>query len=260
MIKNEELIRQYAPAAFATAPEDGRVSERYSFLPTTDIIKVLQEEGWTAHKAEQVKSRIWSREHAKHLIRFKHESLNHQDFGVGDSFPEMLLINCHNGLGAYTLAGGIFRLVCTNGMVVSSQDFGTVKARHIGFEPAEILNASRKVIEEAPNISDIINRWSEIELDKAQQDTYVRETAHIRFGANVDESILQQLNMPRRNLDMGNDLWTTFNRVQENTIRGGFQNSTTRRKVRTVTNIDLNRRINNELWSATSDYAQALLN
>ena len=86
MIKNEEMIRTYAPAAFATAPEDGRVSDRYTFLPTTDILEILQDEGWTAWKAQQVNARKWSKDHAKHIIRLRHEDMNMDKFGVGDSF------------------------------------------------------------------------------------------------------------------------------------------------------------------------------
>ena len=71
MIKNEELLRAHAPAAFAEAPEDGQVSSRYSFLPTTDILEILQDEGWTTWKAQQVNPRKWSRDHAKHIIRLK---------------------------------------------------------------------------------------------------------------------------------------------------------------------------------------------
>ena len=74
-IKNEELIRKYAPAAFATAPEEGRVSDRYTFLPTTEILSILQDEGWTAWKAQQVQARKWSKDHAKHIIRLRHEDL-----------------------------------------------------------------------------------------------------------------------------------------------------------------------------------------
>ena len=72
MLKNEEMLRMQAPAAFATAPEDGRVSDRYSFLPTTDILEILQDEGWGVWSARQVKARTWSKDHAKHLIRLRH--------------------------------------------------------------------------------------------------------------------------------------------------------------------------------------------
>lgn len=91
MIRNEELLRTYAPAAFATEPEDGQVSSRYSFLPTTDILEILQDEGWTAWKAQQVNPRKWSKGHAKHIIRLKHEDLDTKSFGVGDSFLRCFL-------------------------------------------------------------------------------------------------------------------------------------------------------------------------
>ena len=97
VIKNEEMLRAHAPAVFAQECESERVSGRYSFLPTTDILEILQDEGWTAWKAQQVNARTWSKSHAKHIVRLRHEDLDMQSFGVGDSFPEMLLINAHNG-------------------------------------------------------------------------------------------------------------------------------------------------------------------
>jgi len=104
MIKNAELLRTHAPAAFATHAEDGKVSDRYSFLPTTDILEILQDEGWTTWSARQVNTRTWSKDHAKHIIRLRHEDLDVKSFDVGDSFPEMLLMNAHNGLGSYVLS------------------------------------------------------------------------------------------------------------------------------------------------------------
>ena len=258
MIKNEEMIRTYAPAAFATAPEDGRVSDRYTFLPTTDILEILQDEGWTAWSAQQVKSRTWSKDHAKHIIRLRHQDLDVKSFDVGDSFPEMLLMNAHNGLGGYQLQGGIFRMVCSNGMVISESDFGKVHIRHIGFEPKQVINASRDLIATSSQISDKVNTWKELELSPRAQQDFFADAAKIRFE-NPSDDIIKEISNVRREADRGNDLWRTFNVAQENLIRGGFRNGNTNRMVRAISNIQKDVKFNSELWDLASTYSEGQL-
>lgn len=254
MIKNEEMLRAHAPAAFATAPEEGRVSDRYSFLPTTDILEILQDEGWTAWKAEQVNSRSWSRDHAKHLIRLKHEDMDMQAFGAGDSFPEMLLMNAHNGLGSYDLMGGIFRMICSNGMVISEEDFGKIHIRHIGFSPQQVVEASRALIMNSSKVADKINTWQNIDLTTRSQKDFFADAAKIRFD-EPDEGIIMDISNARREADQGTDLWRTFNVAQENLLRGGFRNGTTNRMVRPISNIQKDVKYNSELWDLASSYA-----
>ena len=254
MIKNEELLRTYAPAAFAEAPEEGRVSDRYSFLPTTDILEILQDEGWTAWKAQQVNARTWSKDHAKHIIRLRHEDLDMESFGVGDSFPEMLLMNAHNGLGSYDLMGGIFRMVCSNGMVISESDFGKIHIRHIGFEPKQVVEASRALITNATKVSDKIGNWQTINLSERSQKDFFADAAKIRFE-NPSDDIIKEMSQVRREADRGTDLWRTFNVAQENLIRGGFRNGDTNRMVRPISNIQKDVKFNSELWDLASTYS-----
>jgi hypothetical protein len=258
MIKNEELLRTYAPAAFATEPEEGRVSDRYSFLPTTDILEILQDEGWTAWKAQQVSARTWSKDHAKHIIRLKHEDLDMKSFDVGDSFPEMLLMNAHNGLGSYDLMGGIFRMVCSNGMVISESDFGKIHIRHIGFEAKQVVEASQALILNASKVADKINSWQNIELTPRAQQDFFADAAKIRFEAPSDD-IIKEISQIRREADRGTDLWRTFNVAQENIIRGGFRNGNTNRMVRPISNIQKDVKFNSELWDLASTYSEETL-
>jgi len=257
MIRNEELLRTYAPAAFATEPEDGQVSSRYSFLPTTDILEILQDEGWTAWKASQVSPRKWSRGHAKHLIRLRHEDLDMNSFGVGDSFPEMLLMNAHNGTGAYDLMGGIFRMVCSNGMVISESDFGKIHIRHIGFEPQQVVEASKELIMNASKVADKIDSWQNTELTERSRLDFFTDAAKIRFE-NPDEGVIRDMATVRREADRGNDLWKTFNVAQENLLRGGFLNGSTRRQVRPITSIQKDVKFNSQLWDLASTYSEGI--
>ncbi|HAW76435.1 MAG TPA: hypothetical protein DCW74_11965 [Alteromonas australica] len=257
MLKNEEMIRNYAPAAFATAPEEGRVSDRYQFLPTTQILELLQDEGWTAHSASQVRSRTWSKDHAKHLIRLRHSDLDMQKFNVGDSFPEMLLTNAHNGLGGYVLQGGIFRLVCSNGMVISDQDFGKIHIRHIGFKSQQVVDASRQLIQRSSQISDKINNWQEIQLSSRAKQDFFSDAAKLRWE-NPSDDLVKEVSSIRRQADVGDDLWRTFNVAQENLMRGGFRNGNTNRMVRAISNIQKDMKINAQLWDLASTYSETV--
>ena len=256
VIKNEEFLRTHVPAAFAEAPEDGRVSGRYSFLPTTEILEILQDEGWAAWRARQVNPRKWSKDHAKHIIRLRHSDLNVDNFGVGDSFPEMLLINAHNGLGGYILQGGLFRMVCSNGMVISESDFGKIHIRHIGFEPEQVKEASRQLVMNSSRIADKIGDWQNTELTSRSRHDFFTDAAKIRFE-NPDEGIIQDMSNVRREADRGTDLWSTFNVAQENLIRGGFLNGTTRRMVRPITSIQKDVKFNSQLWDLASTYSES---
>tara|TARA_R110000782_G_scaffold102791_7_gene190214 strand:+ start:2875 stop:3648 length:774 start_codon:yes stop_codon:yes gene_type:complete len=254
VLKNEQYLRTYAPAVFATSPDSDRVSERYSFLPTTDVLEILQDEGWDVWKASQVKSRTWNKEHARHLIRLRHTDINMETFDAGDSFPEMLLMNCHNGLGSYQLRGGLFRMVCANGMVISEQDFGTINLRHIGFEASQVVAASTSLIENTTRMSDKINNWKSIELSPNEQQAFFIDAAELRFDS-PSEDIIANVSTSRRREDDGTDLWRTFNRAQENIIRGGFRNEVTGRMVRPITNIQKDIQLNSELWDLAGAYS-----
>ena len=67
----------------------------------------------------------------------------------------------------------------------------------------------------------------------------------------------------RRAEDQGSDLWTTFNRVQENLVRGGLSDGRRNRlgrlrTLRALSGIDSKIRLNKGLWSLAEQTANAL--
>jgi len=74
-----------------------------------------------------------------------------------------------------------------------------------------------------------------------------------------------QLLAPRRSEDNGNDLWRTFNRIQENALRGGMKarNATDemgrrgrRVSTREVKGIDQDVKLNRALWQLAERMAE----
>ena len=137
----DEQIRKVAPSVFAEAAHDSR-SERYAYVPTFEVLAGLRREGFEVFSARQAKTRIEDRqEHTKHLLRLRHASQLGQSATVGDSVPEILLLNSHDGSSSYQMMGGVFRFVCSNGMVVPEGTCQTVKVPHTGRSIADKVTA-----------------------------------------------------------------------------------------------------------------------
>jgi hypothetical protein len=255
---SDEQIQKVAPSAFA-GQAYSKQSDRYVFVPTSAVIDGMRSAGFFPVKAMQSRTRVEGKQNfTKHLIRFR--STDQQAITIGDSLMETVLTNSHDGTSAYDLSLGVFRLVCENGMVVGDV-FESIHIRHIGNIIERIISASTEMSKNAPKIAESVERWRTITLEPQEQ-LLLAEGAHaLRFdeGSNQAE-IFTPANLltVRRNADAGSDLWSTFNRIQENATKGGrvrtggFRS----RKIRGVTGIDQNTKLNKALWTLAEKMAE----
>ena len=251
------MLEKNAPAALGNRRDD-RVSDKYSFIPTSRVVDILEDQGWDLTFARQVKSRTWSDETAKHHLSFRHQGLSRDDLAVGDSVPQIELINAHNGLGTYRLLAGIFRFVCSNGMVVSEQDFASVTLRHIGFTEDQVIEASNSVIEGVSRLSDVVDEWQQLILTPDQKVEFATQAEEIRWGGDNNfkrGTFVENLLNVRREADQRDDLWGVYNVVQENLLSGGFNHPNTNRRARSIKNIDKDISYNQQLWGVAREFA-----
>jgi hypothetical protein len=125
---SEDTMREYAPSIFAATPWR-TMSTKYQFIPTIEIVRAMQRENFQVVKVAQGKSRIEGKgEFTKHMIRFRQTN---QSLVVGDTFPEVVLVNSHDGTSSYQLYAGLFRLACLNGMVTCLGQHSEYKTRVI---------------------------------------------------------------------------------------------------------------------------------
>jgi len=252
---SDEELRQCAPSIFASQPID-TVSDRYSFLATSSILKGMRENGWAPVRAEQQSVRTEARRgFQKHLIRFaRAEQLD--SWEKNQVRPEVVLLNSHDKSSAYQLHCGLFRLVCSNGMVVADASFQRISIKHSGFNPDSVIDASFKVLSAVPDIMNKVGLFQDRVLTDAERLALATAAATYRWEdpnkAPVSPSML--LN-PRRFGDGAKDLWTTLNTVQENLVRGGQRDCSRRLpsgsrmpKSRAIKGIDEDLRLNKALW------------
>ena len=252
-IINEDMLRRQAPAVFATSANEERTSDRYTFIPTTSVIETLQEDGWEAWDAKQVRSRKWSDMHAKHIVRMRRQRVEERT-KVGDSFVELLIVNSHNGLQTYNLHAGIFRMVCSNGLIIGDENYGKVKVKHIGYSPDEVIAASQKLVASTHEIYQTRDNWNRQELELPERRQFFADAAALRWESPTEETI-RQVGQARRVQDAGDDLWSIYNVAQENLTRAGWVDPKTRRKARKITSISRDVDLNSQLWDLAANYA-----
>jgi len=203
---SDDEMRRFAPSVFASQPIEG-VSERYSFLPTSSILNGIRENGWVPVRAQEQSIRTEARRgFQKHVVRFARvEHL--QSWEKNQVRPEVVLVNSHDKSSAYQLHCGLFRLVCTNGMVVSDGTFQRISIKHSGFNPDSVIEASFKVLTAVPDIMNKVQLFQDRILTDAEQLALATGAAAYRWEdltkAPVSPSML--LN-PRRYGDGAKDL------------------------------------------------------
>jgi hypothetical protein len=252
---SDDEMRRFAPSVFASQPIEG-VSERYRFLPTSSILNGMRENGWVPVRAQEPSIRTEARRgFQKHVVRFAR--LQHlQTWEKNQVRAEVVLVNSHDKSSAYQLHCGLFRLVCTNGMVVSDGAFQRISIKHSGFNPDSVIEASFKVLNAVPDIMNKVQLFQDRILTDAEQLALATGAAAYRWEeltkAPVSPSLL--LN-PRRYGDGAEDLFITLNCVQENIIRGGQRDRSRRRpdgsrmpKSRAIKGIDEDMKLNKALW------------
>ena len=250
-------IQRVAPSVFATEPHS-RVTDKYGFVPTIELVEAIEEEGWFPVVARQSVVRDDSRRgFQRHLLRFRQENPTN----VGDSVTELVLLNSHDGSSSFQLDLGLFRLVCSNGMVTPVSSAGGMRFRHGKEVVNSVIEGVYDLVDETPQLAERVDRFSRVALDPGEQDLYARTALALRYGEDwQDKSPVQPhaLLGARRNADAGDSLWLTMNRVQENLVRGGLRGrSSTGRRVRTraIHSVHEDVRLNRALWRMTEEFA-----
>lgn len=262
----EDELHKLAPSIFATEAHSSR-SERFAPIPTIDVLRGLQKEGFYPVGAKQSVARIDDRkDFTKHLIRLRRLD-NAEQYKVNDTVCEMLLKNANDGTSAYDLMAGLFRICCLNSMVAQTSTIDTVKVRHSGDVMGKVIEGTYRVLGEAQKALAAPSEWSSQNLHREEREAFAEASHVLRFGdseGNVTTPVKpEKLLIARRFEDKRNDLWSTFNVVQENVIKGGchgvgFDANGRRRRVTTrpVKGIDQDVRLNKALWVLAERMAQ----
>ncbi|WP_342111799.1 DUF932 domain-containing protein [Methylobacterium sp. SI9] len=256
----ESQIQNVAPSVFAESKHASR-SERYTHIPTVEVLRGLAREGFHAFEVRQGGSRdADKRGFTKHLLRLRREGTAL----VGDSQREVILLNSHDGTSSYQLMSGLFRMVCSNGLVVAEGEAHAIRIPHKGDIVQQVIEGAYRVIDTGAEIDRRVAEMRRIDLRPAEQEAFAEAASALRFAGEASPVTPRQVNAPRRSADAGSDLWRTFNRAQENLTQGGLDyihrnaetRAASRRSTRPVNGIDGNVTLNRALWVLSERMAE----
>ncbi len=248
-LSKEEMLAK-APAIFATSPSP-EVGRNYGFVPTFKIMATLQNEGYYPVKVQQ----RGKGEFAKHVIRFRHADYFKitEEFRkkIGSVFPECVIANAHDTTSSFNMMMGLFRLVCSNGMIVADGPTEKIKFRHVSVQE-EVIPAVETMTESIPSIMEEVAEMRGIKVSESLMLEYAKEALPLRFNFDVEP---EKLLVSHRSEDENKDLWSVFSRVQENLTKGGYEVTRNRPvTAREVTNLDDDLRINRGLWRLNREF------
>jgi hypothetical protein len=264
-----EKVQNLAPSAFTDHAHE-RTSDRYLFTNTIDLAKVLLDKGWQIDSAEEQRTRKATKTgYQLHRIVFSNPDFQIDDHN--DVKPQILLSNEHYGSRSLQVHFGLFRFICANG-IIAAIDENSIEDTRLRHHYSNIENVDKMLdyaTKQANRIGESLNRFKSVDLDYDAQNDFADKAIKIRFGKEEDKTSLvaAQVLLSQRQEDRASDLWTVFNRVQENLIRGGMtgqriyedpktgQVKFKTRKIRAVRNLTQNYKINTSLWELAESFA-----
>ncbi len=257
----KDQLKEVCPLAFADAPTNPKVSGKYLFVNTETIVDDLDKLGWKPVQAAQRKGRGKSTIFSKHMVAFQNPDIMIKGKDGDDSFPRIIMTNSHDGMQAFKFSVGIFRLVCSNGLVVADEQFSDFKIKHKGYSFEELRGVVNEAVADLPNKVEVLNDMKQRILSKEEKNKLALDAMLIRAGIvpgsekakkfNYDEETIIDILDPKRDEDKGDDLWRVFNVIQEKITQGDFHAALTGakvRKVRKIKSFEKDLKVNKELF------------
>ena len=262
--KNEFLtkdeIRETAPSVF-TKVASSTTSKHYVHISTEQVIDDMSSLGWNVVDAKQVNARK-NPGFQKHMVVFGNDDVivNGDD---GDTvMPRILMTNSHDGKNSFSFRAGLYRLVCSNGLVIADAEFANMKIRHMGYDLTELKTVINEIVEKLPLTVECMNKLKSKQLSKEEKAEFAKGALATRLSekelSNVTSDQILDLLEPTRVEDKGDDMWNVFNVIQEKIIHGMFDVygvSGKVRKARKIKNFRQDTKVNQELYQLAVDYA-----
>jgi len=263
--KNEFLtkdqIREIAPSVFTAKADKSSTSKHYVHIPTEKVIDDMATLGWGVVDAKQVKARK-NQGYQKHMVVFGNDDITITGKDGDTVMPRILMTNSHDGKNSFQFQAGLYRLVCSNGLVIADAEFANMKIRHMGYDLNELSTVISEIVEKLPLTVECMNKLKAKQLSEQEQVEFAKEALATRLSEKeiskyTSDDIVELLN-PTRKEDNGNDMWSVYNVIQEKIIHGmfdvyGVKGKT--RKARKIKNFKQDTKVNQELYELALSYA-----
>ena len=187
-------------------------------VETMNVVEELFDNGWSidgGYEEKNNKSGLVE----KVMLKFRHNDLAQGSLNkMNEVLPTFNIVNNFKGY-APSFNFGTYRMICSNGM------WGTVgEVHHFNIKSNEQIHSGISEVNEiAAKQTNELYKFKGVDLEEAEIVEFAQESMKLRFDSTVRHAIdYRQILESRRNEDLGNSLWSVFNRIQENTSKRGL--------------------------------------
>ena len=199
-----------------------RASRKYSLVNTNDIIQAFNAHGYYVDEKTESGVRV---DHnigkQKHIVMFRHQ--DDANVNTGEVF-RIFMLNSHNMTTSLMLDVGLYRFVCCNGIVSSDSTHQPMKFRH---DRGDLIERIHEAIPQVAARAQALGEWRDaaksVDLSLVQEYQFANVAARIALRGRDRQINYTGFKQPLRSADVGQDLWTVFNKYQEKVLRGGLQ-------------------------------------
>lgn len=188
-----------------------------------------------------------------HIVRVK--TIMPYEINGETLFPEIVIHNSYDGSCPLKVDMGVFRLVCTNGLVIKSADLGSIKIRHMGTPQEVAFDVVKQFAANLPKFTTAQEVLVNKVLTDDQMIDFAMKAAELRWKSAFTREEAEKLLEVARPEDEGSNLWVVMNRVQEKLMAGGIKTKSMKRTARRVLNGVVDVEMNSKLFELATEFA-----
>jgi hypothetical protein len=193
-----------------------RIKQKEFYIPTIEVVQKLQKEGWMINGVDEQRNKKTRK------ITNNYVQMTHPDFAVKNSkgkdeaYSSVTISNSCSGDKPLQMSLGAFRMVCSNGLVRFDEHAESEKIKHIEVNYRDLDRFVYSLNNKAQDVIAQLNTWKEKDMTFEQMRELAYNAAKLRFNETDENFNPDALLRVNRAEDEGNDVWTVFNRIQEN--------------------------------------------
>ena len=202
--------------------ESHEVSSRYNVINTMDVVQRFERFGFELSSIDAANVRTIERQNkGKHMVRMR------ADFKMaGGLVPEVIINNSYDGTKALNIRIGIFRFVCSNGLIAGHNLVPNLQVMHHNGSWGNEINNFIDTYETKHRLQqEWVNEMQDRQMTLDEAYYMAEQALKIRHSdkrlSNEAVDPLELLLVKRRE-DKGDSAWLRFNVLQEHLVNGEY--------------------------------------
>jgi hypothetical protein len=193
-----------------------RMKQKEFYIPTIDVVQKLQNEGWLINGVDEQLNKKTRK------ITNNYVQMTHPDFAVknkqgkDEAYSSITISNSCSGNQPLSMSLGAYRMVCSNGHIRFDENAEHEEIKHTEINYRDLDRFVHNMNDKAQKLITELNMWKQQDMTIEQMRKLAYNAAKLRYSE--DDENFKPIDLLRvlRAEDEGNDVWTVFNRIQEN--------------------------------------------